>query len=91
MVAEVLNSVNASNGSAVVVVGSMDDDAYAALTEQFGSDNGTTVLRYDRPATAIKSATDYRAKQLKRRLSFAPLEMHNGEDWAIVAYAVRAR
>lgn len=91
MVAEVLNAVNASNGSDVLIVGTIADDAYVALSEQFGSDNGTVVLRYDRPVSAIKSATDYRAKQLKRKLAFSATELHNGSEWEIVAYKVRAR
>jgi hypothetical protein len=91
MVAAILNAVNEANGSPVIVAGEVSDDAYAALSEQFASDNGTTVLRFDTDAARIQSAVKYRAKQLKRNLAFAPIELHNGEDWTIAGYAVRAR
>lgn len=90
MVAEVLNALNAGTGK-TIVLGEMPDDAYAAFAAQFATDEGTTILRYTKQASQLRSAIAYSAKQLKRKVSFTAHEQHDGTEWNTVGYTVRSK
>lgn len=87
IVKNVLNALDESGS--LVLVGTMDDATYAAFVAQFASDKGATIIRENATATAMRGAIERGAKSLKKtRPKFAPLEIHNGDTWNVVAYRV---
>lgn len=88
VVKNVLNAI-ADAGSLILVGNALDDAGYAAFVATFAKDDGTTVIRESAlSATAMRGAIDRGAKSLKRRVRFAPLDLHNGDDWVVVGYKV---